>query len=210
VRPAFLRFAPAAAILVAGLLSGCGSSDTPPRTVQHDVATAVPATPPAGFASLDLLPAPEVNGGDPDASPVGSFWYRFGDGGLEWFVRAQHLESGLAYRVELTVNNSARYSVASLRADAAGALVGHGSLPAFVNQTCVSVDADRSQPFSADEQMGVAIKTDGAPSSGGQGVSPTSPEQTLPCSGNGDGRWVYVLLGRHDVPLGAPIPGNGS
>src|SRR5581483_10511047 len=115
--------------LVAILLAGCGPVEAPSvRDAALDTTADVPAARPAGFHGVDLIPAPDGPDGPAGApAPAGSFWFHLSDGRtLEWFVRARHLTGGLAYRVELIVDGRARYSVASLRSDAAGTLVGHG------------------------------------------------------------------------------------
>ncbi len=186
------------------LLAGCGPGEAPSvRDAALDTTADVPDARPAGFHGVDLIPAPDGPDGPAGApAPAGSFWFHLSDGRtLEWFVRARHLTGGLAYRVELIVDGRARYSVASLRSDAAGTLVGHGVLDAFADRVCVGAEAEPPQPLGAAHEIGVAIKLDGSPSSRGAGGLPTAAASALPCTGNGDGRWSYILLGRRAVPL---------
>ena len=182
------------------LLAACGGSDTPPdHTADTAAAVAVPDTLPAGFSGLDLLPAASVS--DPSASPPGSFWFRLADGALEWYVRAQQLAPGRAYRLELTTDGQERYAVASLRADASGAIAGHGVLTELADQVCVGGEANAPRELAQAQVLRVAIKTDGSSPSASGTSSLTSPGNRLPCAGNGDNRWDYVLLGRRDVAL---------
>lgn len=177
--------------------AACGSRDAPRSpAVEASTPAAVPATRPEGFAAITLTPAV---GMPPDsAAPVGDFWYHTGDGALEWFLRARRLASHRAYRLELTVDERARYAIASLRTDSAGTLTGHGTLTAFTNKVCVGNDADPPQPLNGAHQFRVAVKEDGSDSRG-NGV--TSPGGNLPCSGNGDDRWAYVLVQSSLAPL---------
>ncbi|MBX6331193.1 MAG: hypothetical protein IRY91_05040 [Gemmatimonadaceae bacterium] len=182
------------------LLAACGTDDTPPGSATDTAAAVVvPDTLSPGFSRLDLLPAASVS--DPSVPPPGSFWFRLDDGALEWYVRARQLTPARAYRVELATDGQERYAVASLRADASGAIAGHGVLTEFADQVCVGGEANAPRALAQVQVLRVAIKTDGS-SPSASGTSPlTAPGNHLPCAGNGDNRWDYVLFGRHDVAL---------
>jgi hypothetical protein len=183
--------------------AGCGSGDTRSPGAGPDVgldaSIAVPATRPQGFAAITLVPAQGVSAST--GAPAGEFWYRTSNGALEWFIRAQHLTPGRMYRVEITADERANYAVASVRADASGALAGHGVLGAFTDRVCVGGEGSRPQLLSDVRAFRVAIKDDGSRESR---ASITAPGSDLPCVGNGDGRWDYVLVQHAAAPVNAP------
>jgi hypothetical protein len=171
----------------------------------------IPDEPPDGFTTVTLASTNPLDSDHPRANaPTGSFWYSADGRSLEWFIRAKHLESHRAYRLELDVDNRANYSVASLQADSTGQIVGHGALTAFTNKVCVGDDAESPQPLTGRHDVRVSVKADGSPRGGTFRVSsPTSPSNALPCSGNGDGSFEYLLAQRGVIVLGedtAPGP----
>jgi hypothetical protein len=173
--------------------AGCGSGDTRSTSggpdVGLDAAMAVPATRPSGFTAVMLVPAEQASAGQ--ATPSGEFWYSTSNGALEWYLRAQHLAGNRMYRVEITTDESARYAIASVRADASGSIAAHGVLGSFTNRVCVGDDASRPQFLNEAREFRVALKDDGS-----RATSPsiTAPGGDLPCVGNGDGKWDYVLV----------------
>jgi hypothetical protein len=121
---------------------------------------------------------------------------------LEWYVRAQHLLPGRAYRVDLTVDGRDIYSVGHGRADGAGILTAHGVLVRFTDQYCISTPTE-AQPLAGAHQIAFAVKSDGAGSGAASAGSPlTDPARELPCDGNGDGNFEYWLVTPRPILLG--------
>jgi hypothetical protein len=195
--------------IFAVVLVGCTDSDaTPSRPGTPGYTNAIPDTPPPGFAMLMLAPAdppPPTSATGPHA-PSGSFWYRMatpaGDASpaFEWFVRAQHLTPDRAYRLELTVDDSARYAIGSARADGAGIWAAHGTLSRFADQYCVGAPAV-PQATTGRHSIAVAIKADGSATGGASGGGVSDPERSLECDGNGDGAFDYWLIARDLIHL---------
>jgi hypothetical protein len=194
-------------------LAACTGMDTsrsdqpaPPST-----AGSAPDSPPPGFATLVLEAANPRPISRDIAAPAGSVWYRMVQvedpspgSALEWYVRAEHLLAGHVYRVEMTVDKHYTYSVGSARADAEGVLAAHGILPRFADRFCVGAPAPPG-PLTAGQHVAVGVKRDG---SGAGPVSPigplTDPGRTLPCGGNGDGNFDYLLASSHEFTIGRP------
>jgi hypothetical protein len=158
------------------------------------------------LAPVDPSPVSASTGAD---RPSGAFWYRLvtapGEASkhLEWFVRAQHLQPGRAFRVELSVDDAASYSVGSAHADPSGAITTHGVLSRFSDQFCVGQRAV-PRPIAGAHSIGVSIKSDGSNISASLGPSVTDPTRSLPCNGNGDGIFEYWLTARTPFQLGEP------
>jgi hypothetical protein len=184
-----------ASIVLLLAAAGCGSGDAHSPgggpDVGLDASITVPLTRPTGFATVTLVPAEGAS--TSQGAPTGEFWYRTSNGALEWFIRAQHLTPGRMYRVEITADEQAHYAVASVRADASGGLAGHGVLGAFTDRVCVGGNVTRPQLLSDVRAFRVAIKDDGSREAR---TSITAPGNDLPCVGNGDGKWDYVLVQR--------------
>jgi hypothetical protein len=154
----------------------------------------------------DPLPA----SANPATPPAGTVWYKRGsresspDAAFEWYVRARGLPARLAFRIELTVDDGASYSVGSARTDDSGILTAHGMLGRFADQFCVG-DPANPQSVSGDHTVAVRIKTDGSGAgAAGHGGPLTDPTRALPCGGNGDNVFEYWLVGANPIQLGDP------
>ena len=167
--------------------------------------------PPPGFATLVLTPAdPLPASANPAVPPAGTVWYKRGSGqsspdpAFEWYVRARGLPARLAFRVELTIDNDASYSVGSAHSDDSGNLTAHGMLGRFADQFCVG-DPASPQSVSGDHVVEIRIKTDGSGAgAAGHGGPLTDPTRALPCGGNGDNVFEYWLVGANPIQLGQP------
>src|SRR5579862_6453814 len=196
------RVALYAMFIAAPVLAYCTDSNvTPGRPAVPGMSSAAPDVPPPGFAMLMLAPTdpPPPLGGVGRDAPSGTIWYRTvtvpggADATFEWYVRAQHLTPNRAFRIELSVDDRATYSVGSGRADQNGALTAHGVLDRFADEYCVGQPAV-PLPVAGRHVLGVSVKADGSRAGGAtSGGSLTDPERSLPCAGNGDGAFDYWL-----------------
>jgi hypothetical protein len=203
-------------VACAVVLAGCTESDTTSgRPASPVYSTAVPDTPPSGFAMLMLGPA------DPRAltsataanAPAGSFWYRIATPAgeqtpaLEWLVRAQHLAVNRAYRVEFLVDDRWWYSVGSARTDGFGVFAAHGAMKRFEDQYCVGQPTIPA-PLTTSHVLSVAVKADGSGRGGGPAGGLMDPQRSLACNGNGDGSFDYWLVAHNPIHLnGQPTGG---
>jgi hypothetical protein len=191
------------------VLAGCADSDsTPGRPGSPGYSTAIPDTPPPGFAMLMLAPAeplPPTSGTGRNA-PAGSFWYRIATPAgaqfpaFEWYVRAQHMAANRAFRVEFTVDDRWGYSVGSARTDGFGVFAAHGTLRRFEDQYCVG-QAVVPSVITTSHTLAVTVKADGSGHGGGPAGGLMDPERSLPCNGNGDGAFDYWLIARNPLHL---------
>lgn len=134
-------------------------------------------------------------------APAGTFNYQLVDGAIDWYVFATHLKPGRAYRVLLTAADGKEYAVASRRAAADGSLGAHGVETALMNRQCVGSEDPSRRPILSAKSLRVAVKSDGSAS----GVSTNDmlgSRSALPCGGNGDGVFDYVLESADSVPVG--------
>ncbi|HKV50461.1 MAG TPA: glycosyltransferase [Gemmatimonadaceae bacterium] len=191
-------------LVLMALLVHCSRGDTT-LPAAHAGQQPGPAVLPSGTVGLDSLPLVEK---DAQLSPVsqgpgvaaGMFWYAHSGATFDWRMIASGLTGGRAYRVELSVDGQP-YDVASARADASGALIASGRLFAFMDQVCMGVSQRPSLPLTGRHVIGVVVKNDGAPRSGGQssgGVTGNSGS-AVACSGNGDGDFGAALSELHDI-----------
>jgi len=197
--------------LVLASVAACAGTDTGHgRPGSPGTSSAVADDPPPGFATLVLAPSDSRPGSSDRAAPAptGTVWYRVGpqqstlDPVLEWYVRADHLAPHRVFRIELTVDDRATYSVGSARADDAGMLTTHGTLVRFADQVCVGEPA-APQSIAGSHVVVVSVKSDGS-GAGAAGYSGplTDPTRALPCGGNGDGVFEYWLVGSDPIQLG--------
>ncbi len=198
-------------ITCAVALAACGDSDTTPgRPGSPAYSTAVPDTPPPGFAMLMLAPAnpPPPTSATGANAPSGSFWYRMatpaadGSTAFEWYVQAQHMAADRAFRVEFNVDGRSIYSVGSARTDGFGVLAAHGTLKRFADQYCVG-QPTVPVPIDGTHVVAVAIKADGSGKAGGPAGGLMDFQRSLACNGNGDGAFEYWLVTREAVHLTA-------
>lgn len=191
-------------LVLMALLLHCDRGDTT-LPAAYSGRTSGPAVLPSGTVGLDSL-ALVVK--DAQLSPVsqgpgvaaGMFWYSHSGTTFDWRMNASGLTSGRAYRVQLSVDGQP-FDVASARADTTGALIASGRLFAFMDQVCMGATQRPSLPLSGRHVIGVVVKNDGAPRSGGQsssGVTGNSGSAAA-CSGNGDGDFGAALSELHDI-----------
>ena len=133
---------------------------------------------------------PPVRGG-----AVGSVWYNPRGPALTFQLRAAGLQPRRRYLLELSVDGTV-YTVASHLASAAGELSIDSTITAFEEGACVGDNYDPPRSVHGLHEVKFWIKNDGSPVSGtmpGQRSS-AADGSSLPCRGNGDGDYQYVLL----------------
>ncbi|MBK5188059.1 MAG: hypothetical protein JJD97_07420 [Gemmatimonadaceae bacterium] len=180
---------------IVGLLSlavaACSEGDDPPapKTV-----TIVPDL--TGYSTIQLGAASTRE----NSEPSGTFSYLVVDGALDWYAFATHLSPGRAYRVVLTAADGNEYAVASRRSDAEGALGAHGVETALMNRQCVGAEDPGRRSLESAGTLHVAVKSDGS-ARGASGNDLLGSRSALPCGGNGDGNFDYVLRSPETVTL---------
>ncbi|HKB53317.1 MAG TPA: hypothetical protein VKD22_04900, partial [Ramlibacter sp.] len=177
-------------LLLVAFLVHCDRGDAT-LPIEYTAQSSGPAVLPAGSVGLDSLPLVRKDAQlNPLAarpgSATGTFWYAHSGATFDWRMTATGLTSGRAYRVQLSVDGQP-FDVASVRADSTGALVASGRLFAFMDRACMGASQHPSVPLAGQHVIGVVVKSDGAPRSGGQsGGSLTGNGAPSPaCSGNG-------------------------
>lgn len=134
-------------------------------------------------------PIPRAAGG-----AAGVVWYVPKAPAMKFQLRAYGLHPGRRYLLELQVDKTI-YTVASYLPDARGDLAIDSSLTQFEEGVCVGANYDPPMPTAGEHHVKFWIKNDGSPSTGTMpGVAAGSPGAELPCHGNGDGDYRYVLL----------------
>lgn len=197
------------ALICASVVACNGADSGQGRPASPPASGAVADDPPTGFATLVLTPAsPLPASANPATPPAGTVWYRVGteesspDPAFEWYVRVHGLQPRLAFRVELTVDDHASYSVGSAHADDNGVLTAHGALARFADQFCVG-DPAPPQSISGTHIVAVSVKSDGSGAgTAGRGGPLTDPTQALPCGGNGDNVFEYWLITGDPIQIG--------
>lgn len=181
----------AIAVLASLAVAACGSDGEPPgpKTV-----TIVPDL--TGYTTIPLGAA-ESAGGD---SPTGTFSYFMVDGALDWYAFASHLASSRAYRVILTAADGKEYAVASRRSDADGTLGVHGVETTLMNRQCVGSEDPSRRPLESARSLKISIKSDGS-ARGASSNDLLGSRSALPCGGNGDGVFAYVLQSADSVTV---------
>lgn len=133
---------------------------------------------------------PPVRGG-----AVGSVWYDPRGAALTFQFRAAGLRPHRRYLLELSVDGTV-YTVASHPATAAGELTIDSTITAFEEGACVGDNYDPPRSVHGMHEVKFWLKNDGNPASGtmpGQRSS-AADGSSLPCHGNGDGDYRYLLL----------------
>jgi hypothetical protein len=135
-------------------------------------------------------PIPPADGG-----ATGTVWYSPSGPKLSFELHARRLKPNRRYLIELGVDD-AIYTVASRATDDDGELAIDTTLTSFAEGVCVGPNYDPPRPLAGAHVIRFWVKGDGNPSSGsGREHSPQFTEgQDLPCTGNGDGDYKYVLL----------------
>lgn len=104
------------------------------------------------------------------------------------------LAPGKRYLLELEVDSTI-YAVASHVANDRGELTIDTTLSRFAEGVCVGKKYDPPRPLSGHHEIRFWVKRDGNPKTGSaSGAPPGSEGASLPCAGNGDGDYSYVLL----------------
>lgn len=184
-----VRRTAAVALLAQLALAACTGGDDP--LVAKSVTIMPDLT---GYNSVPLA----ASGRSASEQPVGTFNYLLVDGAIDWYVFATHLQPGRAYRVLLTAADGKEYAVASRRAAADGALGAHGVETTLMNRQCVGAEDPSRRPLASARSLRVAVKGDGS-ASGATGNDVVGSRSALPCGGNGDGVFDYVLRSTDSV-----------
>jgi hypothetical protein len=151
----------------------------------------------AGFDSAALAPANEKGA----ATPAGTFYYRVVSGSLDWYVVGHAFGASRAYRVVLTAADGHEYAVASRKAGGDGSFAAHGVETMLMNRQCVGTEDPSQRPLADALPLSVAIKQDGSPPGSSSRGEMLGSRSALPCNGNGDGVFDYVLRSPHPLPL---------
>ena len=181
-------------IALAIAVAGCGNSDA----VGSDDAdqAAMPASF-AGFDSTALASASEKGA----ATPAGTFYYRMVSRSLDWYAVGHAFGAGRAYRVVLTAADGHEYAVASRKAGGDGSFAAHGVETMLMNRQCVGTEDPSQRPLADALPLSVAIKQDGSPPGSSSRGELLGSRSALPCNGNGDGVFDYVLRSSTPLPL---------
>ena len=143
------------------------------------------------------LSAAEAHG---QQAPSGSFRYMVVDGAIDWYLFASNLVPARAYRVVLTAADGKEYAVASRRSDGNGTLGMHGVETALMNRQCVGAEDPSRRTLESAHSLRVSLKGDGS-ARGATGNDLLGSRSALPCGGNGDGKFEYVLQSADAVPV---------
>jgi hypothetical protein len=135
-------------------------------------------------------------------TPSGTFRYMVVDGAIDWYLFASELVPTRAYRVVLTAADGKEYAVASRRSDAKGTLGMHGVETALMNRQCVGAEDPSRRTLESARTLRVSLKGDGS-ARGASSNDLLGSRSALPCGGNGDGKFEYVLQST-DVVAVAP------
>ncbi|HEY9428473.1 MAG TPA: glycosyltransferase [Gemmatimonadaceae bacterium] len=191
-----------AIVLIAAVSLGtlsCGGSEPALSRTDSILESEMPPRAPAGFDSLVLVSSNRAKSA-PDApsgseGPEGIFYYSPSGDSFEWYLSAQSLDPGVRYRLELNVDDSLNYAAGSVMADETGRALGHGTLGEFIDRYCVGAVSTPPIALSGEHTVAVRLKRDGSsPGESSAESSVTGPaSRPLPCTGNGDDRFDYVL-----------------
>jgi hypothetical protein len=133
-------------------------------------------------------------------TPSGTFRYLVVDGAIDWYLFASNLGPERAYRVVITAADGKEYAIASRRSDASGTLGVHGVETALMNRQCVGAEDPSRRTLESAHTLRVALKGDGSPR-GASANDLLGSRSALPCGGNGDGKFEYVLQSQAVVPV---------
>ncbi len=130
-------------------------------------------------------------------APAGAVWYVPTGGRLTFRLHASGLVPHRRYELDLTVDG-VTYTMASRPASAEGTVAIDTSLDRFAEGACVGANYHPPRPIAGRHRLQFALKNDGSPRSGTMaGDSATRARWAggadLPCAGNGDGNYSYVL-----------------
>jgi hypothetical protein len=134
-------------------------------------------------------PIPRAAGG-----ATGVVWYAHSGPALRFTLRAYGLQPLHRYLLEIQADD-AIYSVASYTSDAHGQLALDTALTQFAEGACAGANYDAPRSVQGSHSVKFWIKRDGNPQSGvSPSVKPGAPGASLPCRGNGDGDYSYMLM----------------
>ena len=133
-------------------------------------------------------------------TPSGTFHYMVVDGAIDWYLFASNLVPARAYRVVLTAADGKEYAIASRRSDATGTLGMHGVETALMNRQCVGAEDPSRRPLESARTLRVSLKGDGS-ARGASSNDLLGSRSALPCGGNGDGKFEYVLQSANALPV---------
>lgn len=155
---------------------------------------------PASFAGFDSAALASASGQGP-AAPAGTFYYRMVSGSLDWYAVGHAFGAGRAYRVVLTAADGHEYAIASRKAGSDGNFAAHGVETMLMNRQCVGTEDPSQRPLADALPLSVAIKQDGSPPGSSSRGELLGSRSALPCNGNGDGVFDYVLRTSAPLPL---------
>jgi hypothetical protein len=170
--------------------AACGGGNEPQRA---QTVTIVPDL--TGYNTIPLAAA-----GNAESGSSGTFSYLVVEDAIDWYVFATRLSPGRAYRILLTAADGKEYAVASRRANADGSLGAHGVETALMNRQCVGAEDPSRRPLASAGSLRVSVKSDGS-ARGASGNDLLGSRSALPCGGNGDGVFDYVLRSADSVVL---------
>ena len=180
------------ALALAIAVAACGPGDS---SASDDAVVHVPES----FAGFDSMPLVSASKGG--AAPAGTLYYREVSGSLDWYVLARPFSAGHAYRVVMTSADGHEYAVASSRARGDGSFLAHGVETTLMNRQCVGTEDPSQRPLADAVPITVAVKQDGSPPASSSGTDPLGSRSALPCNGNGDGVFEYVLRANQKVAV---------
>ena len=178
-------------VLLSFAAAACSGGDNVqrPRTV-----TITPDL--TGYNTIQLNAA---DAGTPGA-PGGTFSYVVVDGAISWYMFASRLSPAHAYRVILTAPDGKEYAVASHQSGDDGSFGAHGVETTLMNRQCVGSEDPSRRTLESVRSLRVALKNDGS-ARGASGNDLLGSRSALPCGGNGDGNFDYVLRSADPVSL---------
>lgn len=181
----------AAAVALLLMAAACGGGDEP------QVARSLTIVPDlTGYSTIQL----EASNPRTRELPTGTFSYQVVDGAIDWYVFATHLAPERAYRVVLISSDGKEYAIASRRARGDGSLGAHGVETALMNRQCVGAEDPSRRPLESVGSLHVIVKGDGS-ARGASGNDLLGSRSALPCGGNGDGVFDYVLRSPDSVSV---------
>lgn len=134
-------------------------------------------------------PVPRAVGG-----ATGVVWYAHSGPELRFILHALGLQPARRYLLEIQADD-AIYSVASYTSNAQGEIAIDTALAEFEEGSCVGANYDAPRSVRGEHKVKFWIKNDGNPKTGtSPGAARGAPGASLPCSGNGDGMYAYMLM----------------
>lgn len=136
-----------------------------------------------------FVPIPRSAGG-----ATGVVWYARSGPALRFTLRALGLAPARRYILEIQADETI-YSVASYLSNAGGEIALDTALTTFAEGECVGANYDAPRSVSGEHRVKFWIKRDGNPANGtSPGARAGTPGASIPCHGNGDGDYAYMLM----------------